>query len=167
MGAGTAACYRGDVLYSDDEGQSIVKKWTDFYKAHRGTLIQPVVHLRRPNIQSWDGWMHVNPLTVRIGEKENENVDVAVAMIFNPTPNDMTSNIFFPMYYTGIMSDGITHDHILVSVNEGDFVKVPLKYGGLRGGGVTVEMKLPETSIHSVVFRLDGGVQKKGLRSKN
>ena len=30
-------------------------------KAHRATLIQPVVHLRRPDMQGWDGWLHVNP----------------------------------------------------------------------------------------------------------
>ena len=29
--------------------------------AHIATLIQPVVHLRRPDMQGWDGWLHVNP----------------------------------------------------------------------------------------------------------
>ena len=36
-------------------------KWVSWYKAHRATLIHPIVHIRRADMQSWDGWLHINP----------------------------------------------------------------------------------------------------------
>ena len=64
LGAGVAACYRGDKPYASPATKAILLKWIGFYKAHRQTLIQPVVHIRRASMQSWDGWLHVNPLAL-------------------------------------------------------------------------------------------------------
>lgn len=62
LGAGAAAAYRGKYLYDNTTavGQQIKAKalqWVTFYKTYRETLIQPIIHLRRPTMQSWDGWM--------------------------------------------------------------------------------------------------------------
>ena len=64
LGAGVAACYRGSRPYSLPTEQAMLTKWIGFYKAHRGSLIQPVVHIRRADMQSWDGWLHVGWLRV-------------------------------------------------------------------------------------------------------
>eukprot|EP00948_MAST-09A_sp_MAST-9A-sp1_P000602 g602.t1 len=100
LGAGTAACYRGAQLFDNttNAGQEMrnnIIKWVDFYKAHRQTIIRPVVHLRRPTVQSWDGWLHVNP--------SSSTNEVGVAMLFNPTQRHMTNiRIRIPLYYTGL-----------------------------------------------------------------
>lgn len=57
-----AACYRGPRPFASPATQAALTKWITFYKTHRHTLTQPVVHVRRPSMQSWDGWLHVNPL---------------------------------------------------------------------------------------------------------
>jgi hypothetical protein len=31
--------------------RDMIKRWVEFYKQHRSTLIQPIVHLRRPDMQ--------------------------------------------------------------------------------------------------------------------
>lgn len=62
MGAGAAAAYRGQYLYDNttavgQQMKATALKWVTFYKTYRETLIQPIIHLRRPTMQSWDGWM--------------------------------------------------------------------------------------------------------------
>ncbi len=141
LGAGTAACYRGDQLYNQSsptglKTKEMLIKWVSFYKAHRETIIQPVVHLRRPNMQSWDGWMHVNPFP---GEKN----EVAVAMIFNPTDFDFTKTaVVLPLYYTGL------DDVALVSIDGADAVALPLA----RDYTVKFTLDMPPRSIHTVVL---------------
>lgn len=78
-------------------------KWISFYKAHRSTLIQPMVHIRRATMQSWDGWMHVNPLGLGRPGKAVEHVEVGLAMLFNPTDTALRhETVALPLYYTGI-----------------------------------------------------------------
>ena len=48
FGAGVQACYRGPRLYDTDATRAVVRKWVDFYKAHRAILDSDIVHLRRP-----------------------------------------------------------------------------------------------------------------------
>ena len=74
LGAGVAACYRGIKPYDTPEIQAILTKWITFYTAHRHTLIQPIVHIRRPDMQSWDGWLHVNPLGLGRGQRNTSHV---------------------------------------------------------------------------------------------
>ena len=87
---GTAACYRGGQLWDNAteagrEIKAVLTKWVSFYKAHRATLIQPVVHLRRPDMQGWDGWLHVNPFGFGAsGDTGSSVVEVGAAVVFNP-----------------------------------------------------------------------------------
>lgn len=143
LGAGVAACYRGPVLYYSNSTQAIYTKWITFYKAHRGTMIQPVVHLRRPDMQGWDGIMHVNPFsmgeTTPLAPGASE---VAVAMIFNPTLTTINVPLFLPLYYTGL------NDTALVSVDGGAPVTMTLA----RDYSIVVNMAMPPTSIHTIVI---------------
>eukprot|EP01060_Flectonema_neradi_P038947 TRINITY_DN834_c3_g1_i1.p1 TRINITY_DN834_c3_g1~~TRINITY_DN834_c3_g1_i1.p1 ORF type:complete len:731 (+),score=110.09 TRINITY_DN834_c3_g1_i1:70-2262(+) len=93
LGAGVAACYRGPQPYTSDSMKAILTKWISFYKAHRETLVKPVVHIRRPSLQSWDGWLHVNPFS--------STAEVGLAMLFNPTPEPINSFASIDVYYTG------------------------------------------------------------------
>ena len=48
LGAGTAACYRGNRPYKDEPTRAMVTKWVSWFRAHRATLIQPIVRLMCP-----------------------------------------------------------------------------------------------------------------------
>lgn len=168
LGAGVAACYRGDKPYASPEVKAILIKWISFYKAHRLTMIQPIVHIRRPTMQSWDGWLHVNPFgygqnnstscgkpdrpTVRgravevlsmPGCSSSSGVEVGVAMIFNPTdvtlPNEIVS---IPLYYTGLETSA------QVSVDGGAAQAYPLA----RDYSIQVTMSMAPRSIHTIVI---------------
>ena len=74
FGAGVQACYRGPRLFDTDETKAVVKKWVDFYRAHRAILDSDLIHLRRADGRDWDGWLHVNPALAERG----------LAMFYNP-----------------------------------------------------------------------------------
>jgi hypothetical protein len=139
LGAGTAACYRGTHLYNEstDVGLQIRSdfyRWISFYKAHRETIVQPVVHLRRPTSTSWDGWLHVHPL----GKRE-----VGLAMIFNPMDQElMNVDLVFPLYYTSLT------DEVIVTINENKQFRQSLE----RDYTTTLVVSLPPKSIHTFVF---------------
>ena len=57
-----AACYRGYRLYEGEETRARVRAWVSFYKRYRDILNSDLVHLRRPDMQGLDGFVHVNPL---------------------------------------------------------------------------------------------------------
>ena len=100
LGAGVAACYRGDVLFQGAQSESVVKKWSKFYRQHRSTLTQPIVHLRRADGQGWDGFIHVNPF--KLGQNNGNGDEMGVAMLFNPTEDVIRTEIALPLYYTGL-----------------------------------------------------------------
>ncbi|KAL3906329.1 MAG: hypothetical protein SGILL_009313 [Bacillariaceae sp.] len=139
LGAGTGACYRGAHLYNESttEGETIKQIWKrriDFYKVHRETIIQPVVHLRRPTMYNWDGYLHVHPL----GKRE-----VGLAMIFNPTDRLLENEeVAIPLYYTSLTTD------VVVTVNGGTPFTTTLG----RDYAVHLILDLPPKSIHSIVF---------------
>ena len=142
LGAGTAACYRGPTLWTEGtpEGataKAALVKWVGFYKKHRQTLIEPIVHLRRPDAQGWDGWLHVRPLA------KESSAEVGVAMLFNPTDAPLNVSIVLPLYYTGLDAT------VQVSIDEGAFAShtVPRDYG------LMVELAFAPRSIHTVVVR--------------
>mmetsp|Transcript_26493 Transcript_26493/g.37715 ORF Transcript_26493/g.37715 Transcript_26493/m.37715 type:complete len:220 (+) Transcript_26493:1-660(+) len=148
LGAGTAACYRGPTLYSNTEGgvqmKATLQKWVKFYKAHRATLIQPVVHLRRPTLQSWDGWLHVNPLGyTTLSSSPHSEQEVAVAMLFNPTSSKLATTIALPLYYAGVSSSTVS-----VSVNEQPATIVNVE----RDYTILLPITMPALSIHTVVI---------------
>lgn len=92
FGAGVQACYRGPRLFDTDETKAVVKKWVDFYKAHRAILDSDLIHLRRADGRDWDGWLHVNPALNERG----------LAMIYNPLNEPIQRRIRLPLYYTGL-----------------------------------------------------------------
>ena len=92
FGAGVQACYRGPRLFDTDETKAVVKKWVDFYKAHRAILDSDLIHLRRADGQDWDGWLHVNPALKERG----------LAVIYNPLNEPIERRIKLPLYYTGL-----------------------------------------------------------------
>lgn len=142
LGAGVAACYRGNILYDTNATRDVVGKWVAFYKAHRQTLTQPIVHLRRATMQSWDGWLHVNPMGYGTG-----GVEVGVAMLFNPTDAQLNVNINLPLYYTGLTSTA------LLSVDGASSTSFSLD----RGYNVLVPLSMPPRSIHTVVVNKPAG----------
>ena len=92
FGFGVQACYRGPRLFDSDETKAVVKRWVDFYKAHRAILDSDLVHLRRADGRDWDGMMHVNPSLRERG----------LAMVFNPLGQAITRRLVLPLYYTGL-----------------------------------------------------------------
>ena len=70
----------------------MVSKWVGFYHRHRGILISDIIHLRRADMQSIDGFLHVNH---RLRER-------ALVMLFNPTLTALNSTLTLPLYYTGL-----------------------------------------------------------------
>ena len=120
LGAGVAACYRGYRLYDSNSTRAIVKKWVDFYKTYRDILTSDIVHVKRPDMQSFDCFMHVNPLI------ENR----ALAMVFNPTGMSLTTSLKLPLYYSGLNSSAsIANENkeFITYVLDRDYsVKLPL-----------------------------------------
>ena len=93
LGAGIAACYRGVRLFDAPAAQAVVAKWVAVYKAYRDIITSDIIHLRRPDGQGIDGFMHVNAFLP---------VHKAFALFFNPTLDTLTLNVTLPLYYTGL-----------------------------------------------------------------
>jgi hypothetical protein len=142
LGAGTAACYRGSRVYNDTPTRAMVTKWISWYKAHRATLIHPIVHIRRADMQSWDGWLHVNPFGYGAGNDTNAHAEVGVAMLFNPTTVPLSVTVAVPLYYTGLTTSA------MVSVDDG----TPKVLALARDYSVSLPMEMAAGSIHTVVF---------------
>lgn len=92
LGSGVAACYRGYRIFDTAQTKALVKKWVDFYKLYRDIVTSDIIHVRRPDMQSIDSFMHVNP------KLKNK----ALAMVFNPTQETQAMNLTLPLYYTGL-----------------------------------------------------------------
>ena len=90
--AGVQAAYRGPRLYDTPATRAVVKRWVDFYKAHRDILESDIVHVRRPDGRELDVILHVNP---RLREK-------ALAVIHNPLDHAVTTTVRLPVYYAGL-----------------------------------------------------------------
>jgi hypothetical protein len=121
--SGVQACYRGTRLYDTETTKAVVKKWVDLYKKYRDILDSDIIHLRRPDGRSPDGILHVNPaLKTR-----------ALAVIYNPTYQDVSENWTLPLYYAGLT------DTARIREGEGPFkeyhldrffkVRVPVRLG--------------------------------------
>lgn len=61
MSFGVGACYRGPGLYDTPHVRDMVKSWVSWFKLHRRILTADIIHLRRPDGQSIDGIVHVDP----------------------------------------------------------------------------------------------------------
>ena len=96
-GSGVQACYRGPRLYDTDVTKKLVVDQISHYKKYRELLNSDIIHLKRPDGRSWDGFMHVNP------QLKNK----AFVMLFNPTARIIKEKVKLPLYYTGL-SDEVT-----------------------------------------------------------
>ncbi len=92
FGAGVQACYRGPRIYDSPETKAVVKHCVDFYKKYRDILDSDIIHLKRPDGRSIDGFLHANPKLKNKG----------FAMLFNPTNKTIKQNFTLPLYYTGV-----------------------------------------------------------------
>ena len=133
LGSGVAACYRGFRLYDTPETKKLVQKWVNFYKKYRDIITSDIVHVRRPDMQSIDSFMHVNPFLDNKG----------LAMVFNPTQDHQTTNLTLPLYYTGL--DLVAK----IQEQEGDQHTYQLE----RDYSVDVYVELPPYSITWFLIR--------------
>lgn len=92
FGAGISCAWRGYEIFDNNSTRNLVTKWVSFFKKYRDILTSDLVHIRRPDMQSIDSFMHVNP---RLRIK-------GLAMIFNPTSQYQNTWLQIPLYYTGI-----------------------------------------------------------------
>ena len=123
FGAGVIACYRGPQLYDSPETKAIVKRWVDFYKQHRGILDSDLIHLRRPDGNDWDGFIHVNPSLKEKG----------LLMVYNPLHQPIKRTINVPLYYTGLT------DKVTIRDSKGKTIKRRLN----RDYTLTMEIEIP------------------------
>ncbi|MDR1335261.1 MAG: hypothetical protein LBK22_00345, partial [Tannerella sp.] len=119
FGAGVQACYRGPRLYDTDSTKAAVKQWVDFYKKYRPILDSDIIHLRRPDGQDWDGFLHVNPALQQKG----------FLMVYNPLETPVEKEIRVPLYYTGITGQATVKEQDLASqtVRTARDYSIPLK----------------------------------------
>ena len=73
-------------------------KWVGIYKKYRDIIISDIVHIRRPDGQALDSFMHANAFLP---------VNKGFALVFNPTLQPLTQNLTFPLYYTGLESTAV------------------------------------------------------------
>lgn len=92
FGAGVQACYRGPRLYDTEQTKAVVKRWVDFYKAHRQILDSDIIHLRRADGRDLDYILHVDP----------QGKERGLLMIYNPLDQAVHRRLTVPLYYTGL-----------------------------------------------------------------
>jgi len=140
IGAGVGACYRGDRLYDTPAVQVMVQKWTSFWIKYRRILTEDIIHLRRPTVGSWDAIMHYS----NIHHHPQDSV-VALAMVYNPSPDTVSANLTLPLYYTGI------EDAVEVAEQDGPPLRLTLN----RNYEVVIQIELqPKGITHFVVTSL-------------
>ena len=132
LGAGAQACYRGPRLFDTDETKAVVKKWVDFYKAHREALDGDLIHLRRADGRDWDGWLHVNP----------QGREKGFAFFYNPLPVAIERDIRVPLRYTGLSESA------RVSVEGGPATLIDLD----RSESAAVRIKVPAQGRTWLIF---------------
>jgi hypothetical protein len=135
FGAGVQACYRGPRLYDADSTRTVVKRWVSFYKEHRAILDSDLIHLRRPDGQDWDGWLHVNP-----GLEEK-----ALAVFYNPLNQPIQRRIRLPLYYSGLET------HAWARIETGKAKKIRLE----RDYTAEVSVDLPARGRTWMVFQAE------------
>lgn len=92
FGYGVQACWRGKRIYDSPQTLALVKKWVEWFKAHRAILQSDVIHLGRPDGRQPDAVLHCSP-----------NLDErGLLMVFNPTEAEVSETITVPLYYSGL-----------------------------------------------------------------
>lgn len=124
--SGVQACYRGPRLFDTDETKAVVKRWADYYKAHRAILDSDIIHVRRPDGRDIDCILHVNP-----GLKTK-----GLAVVHNPLSHDVTKELTLPLYYTGLTKKA------MIAERDGKRRRYELD----RGYNVTLPLRMPPNS---------------------
>ncbi|HYW42215.1 MAG TPA: hypothetical protein VE959_05125 [Bryobacteraceae bacterium] len=132
FGSGVQAAYRGPRLYDSEKTEAVVKKWVEFYRAHRAILESDLIHLRRPDGSDIDVVLHVN---AALREK-------ALAMAFNPTDEAVTRTISLPLYYSGLAGTA--------RIRERD--EAPKTYRLDREYAVSVRVQMPARGLTWLVI---------------
>ena len=132
FGSGVQAAWRGERLYDTEETKAVVRKWVSFYKAHRAILNSDVIHLRRPDGRNWDGLLHVNPGLEVCG----------LAMLYNPTTNEISRSLNIPLYYTGLT------ERAVVTTGSNPPARVELT----RDYKASIEVRIPARGQLAVMF---------------
>jgi hypothetical protein len=119
--SGVQACYRGARLYDSEVTKRVVKRWVDFYKAHRTILDSDIVHLRRPDGHDLDGILHVNPGLETRG----------LAVFYNPTARVIEETVAVPVYYSGLTRRAVIREKdgpaILYKIDRNYKINLPVR----------------------------------------
>jgi len=102
LALGVQACYRGPRLYDTEATRAMVKRWVDWFKAHRDILESDLIHGRRADGRDVDWMLHVNPALREKG----------LLVVFNPLDEPVARTLRVNLYYTGLTNR--------VRVREGD-----------------------------------------------
>lgn len=129
LGAGVAACYRGNEIFDAPETQAIVMKWVSIYHQYRQILNTDIIHIRRPDGQSLDAFMHA--------DAANPDGVFGFVLVFNPTLQPLTQIMSFPLYYTGLV------DQAMIARDGGAKVAYPIE----RDYSATVSITLAAQSV--------------------
>lgn len=92
LALGVQACYRGPRLFDTDRTRVLLKRWVDWFKAHRDILESDVVHGRRADGRDVDWMLHVNPTLPQKG----------MLVVFNPLAEPVERTLRVNLYYTGL-----------------------------------------------------------------
>jgi hypothetical protein len=92
LALGVQACYRGPRLYDTERTKAMVKRWVDWFKAHRDILESDLIHGRRADARDLDWMLHVNP---KLKEK-------GMLVVFNPLSQPVAKTLRVNLYYTGL-----------------------------------------------------------------
>ena len=92
LALGVQACYRGPRLYDTERTSAMVKRWVDWFKAHRDILESDLIHGRRADARDLDWMLHVNP---RLKEK-------GMLVVFNPLNQPVKQTLRVNLYCTGL-----------------------------------------------------------------
>ena len=92
LALGVQACYRGPRLYDTDRTRAMVKRWVDWFKAHRDILESDLIHGRRADGRDLDWMLHVNP---KLREK-------GLLVVFNPLDQPLERSLRVGLHYTGL-----------------------------------------------------------------
>ena len=106
---------------------------------YRTILNADIVHIRRPDGQSLDAFMHADA----------RNVDgwVAFALVFNPTTGSLTQRVSFPLYYAGLTNTAV------VTRDDGNTVSMPIA----RDYSLAINVTLAAQSVTYFTFRAPAG----------
>ena len=133
MLAGVQAAYRGKRLYDTEETKNMVKETVSLYKKYRDILESQIIHIRRPDGRSYDGYMHVNSNLSECG----------FLVFFNPDNNVICKEITIPLYYTGLT------EKASVSL----FDKQPSEYSLDRSYNIKLKVNIPQNGYVWYVIR--------------